>query len=82
MHILTGFMFELYQHSAWDISTEYIPVVTSLVCNLTEQHGVHIKEASVAEHNCLVGNTTCKTLEMPLSRIKIFWGTPRDPLDA
>lgn len=51
MHILTGFMFELYQHSAWDISTEYIPVVTSLVCNLTEQHGVHIKEASVAEHN-------------------------------
>ena len=25
---------------------------------------------------------TCKTLEMPLSKVKIFWGTPRDPLDA
>ena len=42
----------------WDISPEYIPVITSLVCNLTKQHGVRTKEASIAEHNCLVGNTS------------------------
>lgn len=50
--------------------------------NLTKQHGVHAKEASIADHNSLVENTTCKTLETPLLRVKIFWGIPQDPLEA